>query len=303
MCIKEWLDMRRLTQQDFEKRIYLLYDNLKVLGEYHGSRSKIRMLCSIPDDIGNEHGEYITTADSILNQGKGCQKCANDIRSRAQTKYTHNKDFFTIPNMVNCYWAGFIAADGCIIDQRNLTILLKRADVAHLLRFCNDIEYDGTIYYGSSTLLEHQYYRCSIQISNAEKIIYYLKENFAIHQQKSMTYTHPILPDDLALAFIKGYIDGDGHIDTVKRIRLHICGTLATLSWIKCIFDKYSPAKSGNGKIAGVRKQGNLFVYEIGALRAQKMLNLLASIPCPGLIRKWNLIYGELQSHCLSEST
>src|ERR1700733_4833057 len=284
--------MRRLTQEDFEGRVYRLYSDISILGQYHNLNTKIEIKCMLLDDIGREHGVYTTKADSLLNQGKGCKKCANDIRSLAQTRFTHSKNFFTTPNIVNCYWAGFIAADGCIVDARHLVVLLKRDDVGHLQQFCRDIEYDGNIYYGSSTLKGREYGRCQIEISNAEKIIHDLNVNFAIHKQKSLTYTHPELQGDLALAFLKGYIDGDGHIDVEKRKRLSVCGTRETLTWIKTIFDEYSPARSSNGLIADVRQQGNIFAYEIGGQRAIKMLEILAAVPCPALPRKWDKLVG-----------
>lgn len=282
--------MKKLTNNEFSKRSYQLHDNIIILSEYQGLRHKVIIRCLNLDDIGHEHGEYTTAADSLLNQGRGCKKCANDKRSDAQTQFLHNKIFFSVPDRINCYWAGFIAADGCIVDNRHLTIGLKAQDRDHLSCFCRDIEYNGTIYNSNVVLHGKTFSRCEIQIANAERIIHDLKLNFKISSKKSLSYTHPDMTGDLALAFIKGYIDGDGYIDVVKRKRLHVCGTHETLSWIKNIFDEIAPAQSTNGMIAEVRKQGSISVYEIGGNRVIKILKMMADLSVPGLPRKWKCI-------------
>ena len=38
----------------------------------------------------------------------------NTISFKQRRKYNVNDCFFETPNIVNCYYAGFIAADGCI---------------------------------------------------------------------------------------------------------------------------------------------------------------------------------------------
>ena len=61
---------------------------------------------------------------------------------RPQRKYNVNDNFFEKTDVLNCYWAGFIAADGCIIEgkkQNQLSIGLAKKDFNHLNLFKNDI--------------------------------------------------------------------------------------------------------------------------------------------------------------------
>lgn len=40
-------------------------------------------------------------------------------------KYERNDNYFSVPNLENSYWAGFLAADGGIIKDLNHTELIK----------------------------------------------------------------------------------------------------------------------------------------------------------------------------------
>lgn len=64
-------------------------------------------------------------------------------------KYVFNKKYFVKPNLQNCYWAGFITADGNLSDTSNkrLVITLAEKDINLLTRFKKDIHYTGKIYY------------------------------------------------------------------------------------------------------------------------------------------------------------
>lgn len=51
------------------------------------------------------------------------------MRTIRKRQYEHNFSFFDEPNMINTYWAGFIAADGYLNDERKcLRLLVARKD-------------------------------------------------------------------------------------------------------------------------------------------------------------------------------
>lgn len=55
-------------------------------------------------------------------------------------KYLLNKTFFRDFNELTCYWAGFIAADGCLRQNwRTLNFCLNAKDIEHLESFSKDI--------------------------------------------------------------------------------------------------------------------------------------------------------------------
>ena len=46
-------------------------------------------------------------------------------------------DYFATPTMENCYWAGFIAADGCVSEKRGVLYLYQAArDVIERFSAC-----------------------------------------------------------------------------------------------------------------------------------------------------------------------
>lgn len=299
--------MKKLTQKEFESKLFKKYPELTVLSTYINIRTPILVRCSRIDKLENEHGNYIISSISSVLTGKnnknGCKQCSNESRAKAKTLYNYNESFFSVAGLKNSYWAGFIAADGCISARAQITIKLSQRDVDHLKKFNSDIKYNGKIYqysritnFGNSA--EKQKYNgkecktAEIILCNAQKPIYDLCENFNVYSNKSLILTHPLgLSEPNELAFIRGYIDGDGYIEYSPRTRISICGTEATLTWIKKIFDKISPSTSTNKLVASVRKHSqsdNLYTYEVGHNRAKKILNILSELNTPYLSRKWD---------------
>jgi len=70
--------------------------------------------------------------------------------SRKKRFYNVNDDYFSEPNLNNCYWAGFIAADGYILkpsdNSVSLSIMLSKKDILHLECLKKEIESDKVIY-------------------------------------------------------------------------------------------------------------------------------------------------------------
>ena len=52
-----------------------------------------------------------------------------------------NETFFEKPSRVNSYWAGFIAADGCVY-RNTLKITLSKKDKAHLEALSSQLNED-----------------------------------------------------------------------------------------------------------------------------------------------------------------
>jgi len=218
-------------------------------------------------------------------------------------KYHTNIDYFHIPNINNCYWAGLLAADGCIWKRGDaVEIGLQEKDKYLLEQFAQAVNYDGKI--------ELRKTKPGFQTNQKQyRIIFYgvqqwvkdLKDNFNITPCKSLNFTHPNqLTRDQELSFIKGYIDGDGCVYcNNKDIVLAITGTESTLNWIKFIFDTIVP--SSNCSVSSVRKYGdeNCFEYRINSNRVMNIYKILKTIIPHGLHRKWDKlerIYMELAS-------
>jgi hypothetical protein len=214
-------------------------------------------------------------------------------------KYSKNENFFTEPSVLNSYWAGFIAADGCISKNR-LTIGLSSKDSIILERFKIDIGYNGKIYIVNQfdKRTQKTYTRNVIRISS-KTIINDLLLNWNISERKSTILTHPNLSElKYQLAYIIGYIDGDGCISIAKakdcnstHLHLIIAGTESTLKWINSIENKIIDNQY-NCSIS--KRKENCFVYDTTRQRAYKFLSLLKDFgmknSLPILSRKWDKV-------------
>ncbi len=228
--------------------------------------------------LGRTHSSVLSKASKLRVKGNPSFSC--------ERLYERNSDFFSVLNPISCYWAGFIAADGCI--QRNqLQIKLSVKDKDHLSKFITDICYIGPVYN----------YNNSSQISISDtKIIEDLKNNFNITSQKSLTLCPPKIKEkEHVFPFIVGYIDGDGCIRTIlhrnkisRYLSLDILGTEALLTWIKEFFDYEFPNKKPRSVYT--YPKWNYYKYSLNGLRCWNILSFLCSIHLPKLERKWRKV-------------
>lgn len=203
-------------------------------------------------------------------------------------KYLLNHNFFSTPNEENCYWAGFIAADGHLV-KNTLQINLSIKDIQHLEKFLKSIQYTGSI---------HQYknggHPCASLRITSKSIVQDLNNIFNIPSGNKNKRLLPLknFSDINLLAFIKGYIDGDGW---VGRNKIGICSPeKELLKWIKYIFDTLVPHTNKNQKNAAnvyTEYVGKLktpfYKYQISGKRAFEIQNILKKCNTPSLNRKW----------------
>jgi hypothetical protein len=210
--------------------------------------------------------------------------------------YTKNRLFFREYNLLSCYWAGFLAADGCIKTHNVLICRLSDRDYEHLDQFRKDIEYTGQ--------LKRQYLRgnmkpgwfVDIWVCGAGEIVNDLRENFNVVPKKSLILQHPPI-DNLThqLAFVKGYIDGDGSISVYKYLKsnrigldLTILGTSDILNWIRSIFSNILGVEI-RSKVR-LQAKTKAYVFKMGNGIAYDVLKILEQSCDRGLKRKWDKI-------------
>lgn len=192
-------------------------------------------------------------------------------------KFSNN--FFSKPNLLNSYWAGFIAADGGLVKYGNklkLVIGLSNKDKKHLIDFKNDLKSFAKI---------TSYKNCSFLQIYDNKLCLDLKKNFNITPRKSLTLRPPKnLTKWQSLAYIVGYIDGDGCIDIsdkkYKYLRLRIMSTKTVLTWVL--------------KLLNIDKslylQDKNYILKLDGKKALTTLEKLVKVPVPKMKRKWNKI-------------
>lgn len=210
-----------------------------------------------------------------------------------------NENFFKTPNFLNSYWAGFIAADGCITSKndfnKRLFFKLSTKDLGHLKTFKDQIQHDGTLF-----IRNYKYSRggipcgtlesCNLEINNF-KIVNDLFSNFGIHQNKTFTLLYPekLVDKDIVDSYILGLIDGDGCVvKTGTELKVDYAGTKSVTSWVLRRFEEIlgkplSPSCHAKlGKIFRVTARNNdakkIFLH---------YYNFIFSKNLPCLKRKW----------------
>ena len=217
-------------------------------------------------------------------------------------KYTVNEDYFKNYTLENCYWAGFIAADGNINQSFTaLSITLSERDNSHLEKFRQDIQYTGVIHKRSQerstnklSPFKHGQYNFSRLNISRKKICEDLFINFNITPAKSKTLQIPNLKGDLLLAYIIGFLDGDGYISTSDNNRIEFgftSGCIGILEFIQNVVDNLVPVTSKiyHAKVREASRNNSvLYTYKVTGQRAYKILSSLDKINVPKLQRKWD---------------
>ena len=201
--------------------------------------------------------------------------------------YKRNDFIFSKINLLTCYWAGFIAADGYIDNKAfALRVCLSKKDKIHLERLKDFLKYSGPLYQSKTNTNLH------LDVISKQLLID-LENIFNIHTKKSLTLKPPkALTYEQSLAYIIGYIDGDGsigynsHLYKNKKysyLRLRIIGTQKTLRWINHIFEmKADSVKHCRSKIFIISFNNKNLLLK---LKSFAIANTL-----PILNRKWDII-------------
>jgi hypothetical protein len=210
--------------------------------------------------------------------------------------YTKNEYYWTVPNIENSYFAGFIAADGCLYERpkgnsKQLLIKIVESDRQILERFIKAIQYTGqlkqvipkeyTYKNGYSFIGKSQ---SMLGVYKADQYFEDLKKWYNLNPRKSLTLEPPNLTNiELIKAYIIGYIDGDGCIGTVSnkshRKRITIKGTKIFLEWVKAML-------AVNG--GSIYCSGNIYTLDYQNNNADAVYSQLVTMDVPRLERKWN---------------
>lgn len=231
-------------------------------------------------------------------------------------KLSTNDNFFQCYN--NAYWAGFIAADGNICkSQPKVSINLSRKDVDLIIALQKQSNHNGTLYYSNTTSgsrKEKRHPMVGISICS-KQWVEDLDKYWNIKPQKSLNLQPPNITDlNLCLAYIIGYIDGDGcvRINTKKQasrhtknpkpyLELNICGSQTILEWIASVIFSVENQTLYLRPLQLV-KNSNSDCWSILANRQRGLaiLDILEKIVTPyRLNRKWSKIT-EFKKTCSS---
>lgn len=203
------------------------------------------------------------------------------------TRRALNETYFSDLSLQSAYWAGFIAADGCVVrkPRRELRIGIHQRDTNQVERFVSDVGFDGAIAFRNRM--------CYVTICAADRWLADLELSYNIGPQKTMDLQPPNVSGVLALAYSIGYIDGDGCWAIQNRKHntkmLVVVGTAPLLEWLKRLWVEHG-ATVGNTKISFKR---NVWRLSITGSHAESIVRLLGNVPVARMERKWRVARGE----------
>jgi len=240
-----------------------------------------------------ENYEYMKT-DELMRNLNG--KTNDQIRWKAKNYKLHKrvtkskKDISWLENLnipENCYWWGFITADGCITSKQ-LILSISVNDKQHLERFSELSNCKIVDVYRENGWNVNGYTMSRIAINDFYTIGRII-ERFSILPKKTYNPFNidEFLTHDRLKYFITGLIDGDGHIDkTSKNIRIKIHP-----NWtdnLKKISDNLKIFYDINSKIR-LTKEGWV-VLSIPVKDSKVLKKLIVVNPIPYMVRKWDRI-------------
>ena len=224
--------------------------------------------------------------------------------SHGQRKHKVNDDYFGTYTLENCYYAGFIAADGNINKKQNkLTIGLSIKDKDFLVKFLENIESDYKVHTG----MTREVFGYASVVVLSPKMCEDLEQNFNITPHKSFSLLPPNITDKQMLdSFIIGLIDGDGTISYTKkklkdgrcsdRFYISLIGTEEIITIVKNRFEEILGHKTSN--LHNKKEHtGNTYTIRVSDKSARTLFEHFYGFNVPKLDRKWKPEYHE---YCLN---
>lgn len=215
---------------------------------------------------------------------------------RPAKKYTKNEAFWEIPNPLNSYYSGLMAADGCLVRGTASALMWKCSgdDVEYVTRFIASCGYTGPIQHASidhpvKGVVRYPY----VRINSCQKWHADMERNFSLTPQKTRRLAPPSLTSDLLLCcYLIGYIDGDGCIYPNRSSFAQVnftSASLAIIEWVKRFTDKhFNTQVQVRERNIQTPDHGRFHHFSVQGLSAGLMIDFLRRIDVPRFARKWD---------------
>lgn len=203
-----------------------------------------------------------------------------------------NADYFNGRTDGVAYWAGFLMADGSVMDDggnsRVLALTLGEKDIDHLRAFCDAIGLDREFIKPQPTKYKDKTYTM-YRVTVYHQTLLESLGPWGITLNKTYDYVAPEVESTLLPAFLRGWADGDGHVMRSGRglWSFGVTGNYHGLLWyrdaLKRIgFDGNILVKQEQGKV-----WGRLKIFSLEGVRQVAKL-LKTDDFC--LRRKWDKV-------------
>jgi len=195
---------------------------------------------------------------------------------------------FSVYNEESCYWAGFLAADGCIDVNGTIRIELGGRDVEHVKLFKTFCKSEHDISY-SATKNAYKIGFCSKTIKDN------LLMNFSVSVDKTHNLVLPIFTEEYYYAcYFRGFFDGDGCFSEFFNNRptasYRVFLTNGSLGFLEESLDLLRSLKVVSGGSI-VKKSANCWHIQFAIKDTTSFLNWIYSAKGSKLPRKYNKYY------------
>lgn len=181
----------------------------------------------------------------------------NNVSEDRRRKYFFNEDYFkNVDSEEKAYWLGFIAADGCILENGTLKIGLARKDSLHLEKFNKSIESNRPILFEKGTYIYKDGKTRDnplVRYHGTELAKDLEKYNVVPRKSFSFEPTLELIDLNLHRHYIRGYFDGDGWISIGKNTKEvgfagteNTCNVFSTHLLENCTIRNSSVTQLGN---------------------------------------------------------
>jgi len=211
-------------------------------------------------------------------------------RGGGRRKYSCNEDFFeTINTEEKSYWLGFLAADGCISNNRSdMSMSQSIKDINTVEKFREALEITNPMRHRFQKLNGKIFEkaRLSIRSKNLCKDLI----NKGVVPRKTLILKPPKnIPDSLIHHWIRGYFDGDGSIFFIKvknrkYKKVSIVGTLEVMKFIQKKFN-------GSGYIYDMRPRARVHRFRVNRQEDIKRFGLFIYKDATVFLKRKKLIF------------
>lgn len=239
-----------------------------------------------------------TVIDRILNDF-GVDKRDHSHKSR---KYSINENYFDIIDTPNkSYILGLLYADGCNYRKTNyIKLELQERDRTILEKINKELCYDKPLKYNELNL-KNPNHQNTFLLSITNKHMSETLESLGVIPRKSLKLLFPKdIPNEYMPDFIRGYFDGDGHIEWRKTKFLTIASSKefceSLQKYLKETYDINSSIYNTSNKESNTK-----ILYLFGKENIYKFLDIMYGIAELYIERKYNqylYIKGEINNLC-----